>query len=307
VAVEHGNAAVPVYVVPLELEMVTSSIMDDGSSASSSLVPSWLLAESPMTRFLLLQDEQVIAQQLTLIEIEIFQRIDNSELIGNCYWTKPKYRFLSQNVHFLIDRVNQATFWVATSVVIQSTLKNRAKVLAKLISVARCLRDLNNYNGLMGILNGLVLNPVQRLKHSWALLPKKIQDTYNELCELQMPTNSFKVLRDTIKAAGKNVLPYLGTTLQDIFNMHENPDFVSRETSELINFPKHYLITTAIKNLLQYQRTVADREVPLTRNDPVYTLMYELVGLTEKELLALSLEKEPKGSTLKEVEEKEIR
>jgi len=179
------------------------------------------------------------------------------------------------------------------------------KVLTKLISVAKHLRDLNNYNGLMGILNGLVISPVQRLKHSWGLLPKKIQDMYNELCELQNPTNSFKVLRDTIKKTGKNVLPYLGTTLSDISWMHENPDFVSRDNNELINFPKHYLITTAIKNLLQYQRTVADREVPLTRQDPVYTLMYELVGITEKELFALSLEREPKGITLKELEEKE--
>jgi len=102
-----------------------------------------------MTRFLLFQDDLVISQQLTLIEIEIFQRIDISELIG-LHWTKPKFRSLSQNVHFLIERVNQLTFWTATCILMQSTLKKQSQSSDKIHHNCKALERLKQFQWTYG-------------------------------------------------------------------------------------------------------------------------------------------------------------
>ena len=78
------------------------------------------------------------------------------------------------------------------------------------------------------------------------------------------------------------------------------PDFVSRaEDVQLINFPKHHSISSCIKSLLAYQKTI---ELNVGRQDPLYTFLYDLPCMNDKELYALSLEREPKGVLLKDLD-----
>jgi len=82
--------------------------------------------------------------------------------------------------------------------------------------------------------------------------------------------------------------------------MEEMPIHVQRgEDVEHINFPKFHLISSGIKNLLTFQKSLPLDQI---RQDPLYTYLYELPGMTDKELYALSLEREPKGVLLKDLQ-----
>jgi len=144
------------------------------------------------------------------------------------------------------------------------------------------------------------MSVVSRLRLTWEGLPKKTTEKYAQLNVLEDPTNGFKNLREVTKNSGK-IIPYLGIYLQDLNMMEESPTHVQRgEDVELINFPKFYLIASGIKGLLNYQKSLAS-EGPV-RQDPLYTFLYELPGMTDKELYALSLEREPKGAQIKDVQ-----
>jgi len=70
---------------------------------------------------------------------------------------------------------------------------------------------------------------------------------------------------------------------------------------ELINFPKYSLNETAIFNLLIHQKAITnfiDNIKPLL---PLKSFLNEMPLITEKELHMLSLEREPRGCTNKEV------
>eukprot|EP01125_Pyxidicula_operculata_P009150 TRINITY_DN3030_c1_g2_i1.p1 TRINITY_DN3030_c1_g2~~TRINITY_DN3030_c1_g2_i1.p1 ORF type:complete len:1162 (-),score=282.43 TRINITY_DN3030_c1_g2_i1:115-3111(-) len=256
----------------------------------------------PTWEALIYYDETQIAEQLTIIELDIFRRIQPTELLG-LRWSKKSYKSLTQNINFLIQRVNKLSYWVATCILLQQKVKDRAKVLTKMINIARALMDINNYNSLMGVLNGLSFYFISRLKGTWELLPEKVLKTYSTLEQIQNPTNGFKILRESIKNCGKAALPYLATYLADLTAMAENQDIVQRGELTLINFYKHWLVSGVIKNLLQYQKVPILTDA--SQKDPTYTFLYELCGLEENDLFMLSLEREPKGVTLRELLEKE--
>ena len=58
------------------------------------------------------------------------------EELLNQAWSKPKYRHRAKNVLTLIARSTDVTMWVATSILLQETLKGRVRALSKLISIA---------------------------------------------------------------------------------------------------------------------------------------------------------------------------
>jgi len=58
-------------------------------------------------------DPQVLAEQLTLVDLQIYKSIESSELLGQC-WNKNKTKHKAPNVVQLINRSTRLSFWVAT-------------------------------------------------------------------------------------------------------------------------------------------------------------------------------------------------
>eukprot|EP01125_Pyxidicula_operculata_P017318 TRINITY_DN6066_c0_g1_i1.p1 TRINITY_DN6066_c0_g1~~TRINITY_DN6066_c0_g1_i1.p1 ORF type:complete len:1343 (-),score=351.14 TRINITY_DN6066_c0_g1_i1:708-4736(-) len=246
----------------------------------------------------LMADSQTIAEQITLIETIIFQRIGKIELTDQ-KWSKEKYHILSRNVIALIQRVNKLSFFVATTLLLQKKQKDRTKLLRKIISIAKCLVDMNNFNSVMGILAGLGLSPTNRLKYTFLKLPQKEQELYNQINMHQDPSNSFKFLREQLRGAKNSVMPYLGTYLSDLTFMDDgNPDYIEVDNVKLINLPKHNLIMRTIKQIQNYQNLKYD----IQHKEPLYTFLYQMPVLEEKELYEMSLEREPRGAQPKDIE-----
>jgi len=165
-------------------------------------------------------------------------------------WAREKYQILARNVSTLVQRSDRLAHFVATSILLQKRLKDRAKVLASCIRIAAALQELNNFNGLMGILMGLTLSSVQRLKHTWARANQKYEPMYKQLTLTQDPSNSFKNYRESVKQAGSQCVPYFTLFLSDLTFMDEgNPDLLNVDNNLLINFPKHEMLFRTIKNM----------------------------------------------------------
>jgi len=233
-------------------------------------------------------DKKDIAEQLTIIDFEIYQKIDYRELVG-LKWTKDKLNIFAPNVLGLLKRANKISYWVATYILLQENQADRVKAIAKMIGVAKSLTDMKNYNSMMGVLAGLGLSCITRLKQAFLALPKSSNEKLHRLAQFQDPAAGFRFLRNYTKEQGA-LLPYLGIYLADLVNIDENTDFMEVSGKNLINFFKPQIVSNSIKNLLQYSTVVPKLE----QQEPLYTFLYELPSLDDNALYKLSTEREPR-------------
>jgi hypothetical protein len=124
-----------------------------------------------------------------------------SELL-NQSWNSTKLAYRAPNVRAMINRANSVSFWVANMILLQEKAKDRKKVSEKFIQLAevpcpvqllfllqrithaqcpcvfacppQCLRKINNFNTLMGIIAGLNTASVNRLKAIKTDMSKKL-------------------------------------------------------------------------------------------------------------------------------------
>ena len=114
-----------------------------------------------------------VAAQMTLIEADMFRAIKPAELLSQA-WNKPALKYRAPNVLEMIARSNKVSRFVASSVLWQRKRSARASMYGKWLQVADRLCRLNNFNTLMGVLAGLNMSSVNRLKHTVALLGAKV-------------------------------------------------------------------------------------------------------------------------------------
>lgn len=82
----------------------------------------------------------------------------------------------SRHVLSLISRANRVSFWVASLILFHDTVKDRATMVQKFITIGEELRKLNNYHTLMGIIAGLNMSSVTRLKKSLEEVPQSYKE-----------------------------------------------------------------------------------------------------------------------------------
>jgi len=237
--------------------------------------------------------EKQIAEHLTLIELDIYRRIEHHELL-DLKWSKDRLRVMSRHLGYWIARAEQLSYWVATAILLQTTPKDRASAIVMFINVAQQLLELNNLNGLMTMLIGLDLSSISRLQVSWNQVPKKLIDTYETLKAIQNPTSAFVALRRTMDKCGK-CLPPLALHLSDLTATCENTDTIGVSENEghpIINIQKHSLIHRLITRLLGYQLRSLEN---IQKIDALYMFLVELPSIPPQELYQLSLEREPRG------------
>jgi len=224
-----------------------------------------------------------IAQQLTIIEFEMYKNLLESEFF-NLAWRSDKKVKVSPNIAKLIDRFNAVSYWVATEIVMTIDLKERANVLRKFISVAESLKEMNNYNGLMEIVGGLNMWSITRLNETWNLLPRPVHQTMEQLNEIMATQNNYKNYRSALKISKLPALPYLGVYLRDLTFIAENENYLDEE-KKLINFEKLKMIGQLISELKKYQVTEFNFEI----NDALQIYLSKLVTLPEEMIIHHSL------------------
>lgn len=236
-------------------------------------------------------DPRVVAEQLTFIDVDLYKKISEDELSGQSWYNGAPKAF-SLNVSEMMQHSDRLCLWAATCILLLEDAVSRADMLRRLIGVAEHLRNMRNYHSLLGILSGINNVCITRLKHTLSLLPKTSSEMLESLSELQDPTNSFRKLRNAILEAGGVNIPYLGIYLGELIQIDGgNPDTVSFSKTTMINIQKHNMITQTILKLLDAQSGDFGE---LQNQEPLYTFLYDLPALVEKELDKLSVIREPK-------------
>lgn len=243
---------------------------------------------NPTTLIDYLSETQVMAEHLTMIEWKLYSSIRYVELLNQA-WNKRELKHLSPNVLKLISRFNELAAWVASNILWQERLGQRAKVYSRFIYVAKHLFDINNFNGAMAVLSGLNNSAVYRLKFTEAELPKKDRQILSLLMDKLSNKHSYKEYRSILKNANPPTIPYLGVYLTDLTFIEDGN---KNKINGLVNFHKRRLVYKVLAEIEQYQLKGYNFNI-----DPNLMMMLSQLNFAQdSELYAMSLLREPRNS-----------
>ncbi|XP_011404744.2 PREDICTED: ras guanine nucleotide exchange factor Q-like [Amphimedon queenslandica] len=208
------------------IHSVTSGLeqVDSGERSKTDLF------SRPNCSKLYLQDPQILAEELSLIDSEMFRKISISELIDNAWMNKKSKQSTSPNVLAMIQAFNRIACIVCTEVVHERCLQTRGKVISKYITLAGRCYKLHNYNSMKAILSGLQSQAVFRLKRSWNHVPSKKRKKYQRLSAI---IDSDEVQREMEINLQNRVqcVPYLGWLLTNIVHWKDYKSLRMRSES----------------------------------------------------------------------------
>lgn len=243
-----------------------------------------------------------IASQLSLIEYELFRRIQPIELL-NCAWNSAKLKHRSPHVLALINRFNLLSQFVVRMILEEPRVKQRSVVFTRWLKVCKNLERLNNFNAMLSILSGLSNAAVHRLRFTQDLVPSKLMSEMETMLLLLSSAKSYNNYRTRIHAVNPPLMPYLGVYLTDLTFIEDgNPDGLKNEagTHSLINFKKRDLVYDVIREISQYQ------QVPYTLqpDEDIQRFLRGLTphGLSEGALFDISQKLEPRGAAKSDIQ-----
>ncbi|XP_059123469.1 ral guanine nucleotide dissociation stimulator-like 3 [Peromyscus eremicus] len=201
-----------------------------------------------------------VAEQLTLMDVELFLRVRTCECLGSM-WSqrdRPGAAGISPTVRATVAQFNAVTGCVLGSVLAAPGLaaSQRAQRIEKWIRIAQRCRELRNFSSLRAILSALQSNPIYRLKRSWGAVSREPLSTFRKLSQIFSDENNHLSCRailsqeeasegphddDCLPGSRPSKLPpgpvpYLGTFLTDLVMLDTAlPDMLK---GNLINFEK---------------------------------------------------------------------
>jgi len=210
-------------------------------------------SKDDLDSFLLKFSPDHLAQQLTLADHELFQRISMKELREQ-KWVKEDADKLSPTITRCIRHFNKISYWIATEIVKSCNMKDRIRTLKQAIHLAERSVVYRNYNTAMAVTCGLSLAAVARLKKTWKGLPTKFKTAFAELDRLFTAENNYTNYRELMVSHLPPMIPYLGVFLKDLtFLEIGNPRYLDSE-KKFINFDKLRMISSTISELKTFQK-----------------------------------------------------
>ncbi|XP_054919175.1 rap guanine nucleotide exchange factor 1-like isoform X3 [Dermacentor andersoni] len=171
---------------------------------------------------------ELLAEQMTLLDAHLFQRIDISEIL---IWAKEQNEDSSPNLTKFTEHFNKMSYWARSCILKQCDAKDRERVVVKFIKIMKHLRKINNFNSYLAILSALDSAPIRRLE--WQ---KNITEGLKEYCALIDSSSSFRAYRQALAETTPPCIPYIGLILQDLTFVHVgNTDYI---TDSIVNFTK---------------------------------------------------------------------
>ncbi|XP_026100850.1 rap guanine nucleotide exchange factor 1-like isoform X2 [Carassius auratus] len=232
-----------------------------------------------------------IADQLTLLDAELFYKIEIPEVL---LWAKEQNEEKSPNLTQFTEHFNNMSYWVRSLIILQEKAQDREKLLLKFIKIMKHLRKLNNFNSYLAILSALDSAPIRRLE--WQ---KQTSEGLEEYCTLIDSSSSFRAYRAALADVEPPCIPYLGLILQDLTFVHlGNPDLVNGK----INFSKRWQQFNILDTMRRFQQVHYD----LKHNDDIVSFFNDFSDhLAEEALWELSLKIKPRNITRRKTEREE--
>ncbi|KAI8393768.1 ras guanine nucleotide exchange factor domain-containing protein [Radiomyces spectabilis] len=170
----------------------------------------------------------LVAYQLTTIESAIFRAIPSHALLEHHPRT-PHPRVVAST-----DFFNFITRSIEHSILLPQEASSRAQHINHWITIASKCHEFRNYQSLKAIVCALGTPPVERLRRTWAYIPKKSMAKLDSLMELMSEAENYGRYREhmgmvsTTVVNGKSVasiraqcysqptVPFLGTFIHDM-------------------------------------------------------------------------------------------
>ncbi|CAF2120696.1 unnamed protein product [Rotaria magnacalcarata] len=199
----------------------------------------------------------VLSEQLTLVDSELFLKIQLSEVL---YMSIEKGEEYSPNLAAFTEHFNNISYWVRSRILERNSQRQRENYFEKFLKILKHLRRLNNFNSYLAILSALDCGPLKRL--NWS---KYIIDAVSEHTGLIDSTGSFKNYREALNGSvGQPCIPYIGLILSDLTFVHiGNSDYL--QDDRIINFWKRWQQFTILHKL----RYCRKWEYKFVRNDRI--------------------------------------
>ncbi|KAM4662778.1 rap guanine nucleotide exchange factor 1 isoform 7-T7 [Discoglossus pictus] len=232
-----------------------------------------------------------IAEQLTLLDAELFYKIEIPEVL---LWAKEQNEEKSPNLTQFTEHFNNMSYWVRSIIMLQEKAQDRERLLLKFIKIMKHLRKLNNFNSYLAILSALDSAPIRRLE--WQ---KQTSEGLAEYCTLIDSSSSFRAYRAALSEVEPPCIPYLGLILQDLTFVHlGNPDHIDNK----VNFSKRWQQFNILDSMRRFQQV----HYEIRRNDEIISFFNDFSDhLAEEALWELSLKIKPRNITRRKTERDE--
>ena len=213
---------------------------DDGSfgERNSAGVSGWcILSLKP----------QDVAEQLTLLEHDLFCRIKRNELIDSKQTTYANLKELqSFSVHVMDFMISQ--------VVASASMEEVTEKIAFLLTVSKHMQKIRNYNGMFEVLTVLETTSVYRLKSAWSKLGPESVAQHASLKALFSSRAGFQAFRKFLveENCQPPCLPYMGLYLKDIIYILQLPNYAS---PGIVNVTKMGSLACKVMEIHSYQST----------------------------------------------------
>lgn len=220
-----------------------------------------------------------VAAQLTLMDSNMFAKLEPAELLGRNFEKKRKIR-QAPHVAMMATFMNQLSSFVGHTVLGGDLpTKQRKNVLKQWIKIAEKCLELKNYNLLIGIVSVLQSVNIIRLKKTWETLSPRYHTIFNHLKEISSPERNFAGYRQQIRVQETPCVPFLGVYLSDLtflvegnartrkFHLPDSPNKVIK----VVNFDLYERISKIVAEIQKFQ-------VPYTKLAPAKELQTWLHG-----------------------------
>lgn len=102
-----------------------------------------------------------LAEQMTLLDAELFLRIEIPEVL---VWAQEQNEEKSPNLTMFTEHFNKMSYWARSRILQQNEARDRERYVVKFIKIMKHLRRLNNFNSYLALLSALDSAPVRRLE-----------------------------------------------------------------------------------------------------------------------------------------------
>ncbi|EDS29152.1 guanine-nucleotide exchange factor c3g [Culex quinquefasciatus] len=185
-----------------------------------------------------------IAEQMTLLDAELFHKIEIPEVL---IWAQEQNEERSPNLTTFTEHFNKMSYWARSQILRQEDAKDREKHVIKFIKIMKHLRKINNYNSYLALLSALDSAPIRRLE--WH---RTITEGLKEYCALIDSSSSFRAYRQALGETNPPCIPYIGLVLQDLTFVHiGNPDTLQDGS---INFSKRWQQYHIVVNMKRFKK-----------------------------------------------------
>ena len=263
-----------------ELRQVLSRCSKEAVHATNKAWEDPQVPKNVFSHSLVLSDVPVVevARQLTLLDFDLYKKIDNMEVL-KLNWTTTE---AAPNLSALLHRFTVIEQWVAGSILQEKDVNNCAKVLEYFVELAKCLLDMKSFSSCMAVMGGVLCDSVWKMKHLFSLLSSENREALQKLEAISNPFRGFQAFRELYeneKGAGP-CIPFMQPYIQQVVIVCKTTKtFITNMVNVKKCFALHRILEAFVGNQFQFPFLKVEQVARFLKTD-----------VLEKELLNITLE-----------------